>query len=174
MSKLILTSLLLVGSTSLSKLEIGRNSVGQQAVPWPTIQTCPLHLMRRRTSDGKRSCLHAASRAPSSSMGLSTSLAVAGSTINGSMSSRSTPKQASNFGIAPCWRQAAQRVTRKPAWRLRLPLLTLPASMHSSPPATLWLTMPRETFVWYRSLTGDYPSISNQMGMAASPILVDA
>lgn len=28
------------------------------------------------------------------------------------------------------------------------------------------------TLRWYRSLTGDYPSITNQVGMAASPILV--
>jgi outer membrane protein assembly factor BamB len=29
------------------------------------------------------------------------------------------------------------------------------------------------TLRWYRSLTGDYPSITNQVGMAASPILVN-
>lgn len=27
--------------------------------------------------------------------------------------------------------------------------------------------------VWYRSLTGDYPTITNQVGMAASPVLAD-
>ena len=32
---------------------------------------------------------------------------------------------------------------------------------------------PKGNLRWYRSLTGDYPSISNQVGMAASPILVD-
>ena len=81
-------------------------------------------------------------------------------------------RPASNSGTASCRRPAEPRATRSRAWPRTRPSRTRPACTRSSRPRDLAAFDADGTLRWYRSLVGDYPTITNQVGMAASPILV--